>query len=241
MPALQADRRLSCAAAPRPARRERCAWSATTVRRRTGAVAGTVFLQAIGGQLSVVTAFRSLRRRRHGSPSGAPSPIVLIGQAASSRRVLANIGDRLQLANLRMIERGADRRRRQRLCDLSTRGNEPIARFAWTPQAARRRNPQARHPVHRHRARRLRAAGRPGAALHAPHRGDHRRRREPAALSRAARSAVRTAEPQLLRRAAGGGDRRRSSAAARRPPCSTSISIISRTSTTRSAIRSATS
>ena len=57
----------------------------------------------------------------------------------------------------------------------------------------------------------------------------------------AARSAVRPAEPHLFQRAARSGDRRRRSAAARRPRCSTSTSTISRTSTIRSAIRSATS
>ena len=76
-------------------------------------------------------------------------------------------------------------------------------------QAARRRDRQQRHPVHRGRARRLRAAGRARARPHAPHRRDHRIGRIATAPPCAARSAVRPAQPHLLRRAPRGRDRGR--------------------------------
>ena len=138
-------------------------------------------------------------------------------------------------------QRPASRRHGDHVFDIVDAHGDADRALRLDAEAARRGNPPQRGPVPRHRARRLRAARRPGAALHAPHRRDHRRRREPAALPRAARSAVRAAQPQLLQRAAGSDHRRGQAAAARLPRCSTSTSTISRTSTTRSAIRSATS
>ena len=75
--------------------------------------------------------------------------------------------------------------------------------------AAGRGRARERDPLHRHRVRGLHHAGVDGAALHAPHRRHHQRRREPAALPRAARPALRPAEPQLLRRAPRSRDHRR--------------------------------
>ena len=135
--------------------------------------------------------------------------------------------------------RRADRAGRLRL--QADRSAGPAGRdLRMDAEAARRGDRQQRHPVHCGRARRLRAAGRARARPHAPHRRDHRVGRIAAAPPCAARSALRPAQPHLLRRAPRDRRSRTCARAARRRPCSTSTSTTSRTSTTRSAIRSAT-
>ena len=136
-------------------------------------------------------------RRRAAGADRAERQVHRRGRAGRHRRRSC------RLRNLRKVERRRRSGRRLRLRLTDRRQRQPIARFAWTPKRPGAEIVHSVIPVHRGRARRLRAAGRPGAALHAPHRRDHRRRREPAALSRAARSAVRPAQPHLLRRAAG--------------------------------------
>ena len=161
---------------------------------------GRAFLQSIDGRLCVITAVPVAPTRGHG-----PSPIVLTVRTVE-QSVLANIGDRLQLANLRTIDDG-QAISGDNVYEIVDASKQPIARFAWLPQKPGAQILEFRHPLHRRCFRRLYAARGPGAALHALHRGHHRRRREPAALSRAARPAVRRAQPQFLRRTAGDGDR----------------------------------
>ena len=157
------------------------------------------------GRVSVVTAVPIAAANSH--VVDAPTPMVMTVRFLEDT-LLANIGDQLRVANLRIVSARVAPQG-DNVFEIVDAGASPIARFAWTPKRPGAEIVHSVVPVHRRRARRLRAARRPGAALHAPHRRDHRRRREPAALSRAARSAVRTAQPQLLRRAAGSGHRRR--------------------------------
>ena len=131
---------------------------------RHGGVAETVFLLNIPDRLSVVAAMPL------GEAGAAPSPLVLTVRTID-QDVLANIGDRLQLANLRMIDDGAGSGRRQR---LSISPTARTSRSRASPGGRSRPGAEilnSRHPLHRHRAGGLRAARRPGAALHAPHRG----------------------------------------------------------------------
>jgi diguanylate cyclase (GGDEF)-like protein len=98
-----------------------------------GGGAGTVFLQDIGGQLGVVTAMPIAPAVvADDAGNGAASPIVLSVRLIE-QSVLANIGDRLQLANLRMIERGAAPAG-DNVYEFVDGGKQPIARFGWTPQ-----------------------------------------------------------------------------------------------------------
>jgi len=100
---------------------------------RRGGEAEIVLLQDIDDRLSVVTAIaighagidRSLRDRK-------PPPIVLTVRLIE-QSVLANIGDRLQLANLRMLDRGADAGD-DAVHVIADAHDRPIARFGWTPQ-----------------------------------------------------------------------------------------------------------
>ena len=106
---------------------------------------------------------------------------------------------------------------------------------------AGRRDRGQRTALHRRRARRLRAAGRPGDALHA---ADRRKRSWPARRNCATSPCtIRCAACPTASTSANGSraSSPRCGAASRRRPCSTSTSITSRTSTTRSATTSATS
>ena len=194
-------------------------------------------LQMFVGRLSAVTAVPIAAAQ--GSAADAPTPMVVtVRFLEDTLLAIDRRPARLdQPAHGQRARRPARRprvrhRRRQDRSDRALR---------LDAEAARRRDPQQRGSVPRHRARRLCAARRPGAALHAPDRRDHHRGRKAAALSGAARSAVRPAEPQLLQRAAGDDHQRGQAGRRCRRRCSTSTSTISRTSTTRSAIRSATS
>ncbi len=121
---------------------------------------------------------RSARRHRHAAAHDRSAPARRQGAAARRHRFHA--------------------RRRARQRDRA---------LCLDAEAAGRRDRAQRHPLHRGGARRLCAARRLRAALHAPHRGRDRGRRNAAAPSRHARPAVRAAQPHLLQRAAGSRDR----------------------------------
>ena len=166
------------------------------------------------------------------------APIILSVKFIKSG-LLADIGTQLRMTDLRpLVGKRAARRHRLHARRSARQRDRALCLDA---EAAGRRDRAQRHPLHRGGARRLCAARRLRAALHAAHRGRDRGRRNAAAPSRHARPAVRAAQPHLLQRAAGSRDRGGRAPARRRPRCSTSTSTISRTSTTRSAIRSATS
>ena len=93
-------------------------------------------------------------RCRSAKPAPRPSPLVLTVRTID-QNVLANIGERLQLANLRMIGRGADPAG-DNVYEFTDGRGQPIARFAWLPQQARRRNPA--HPSSPSSASRSRAS-----------------------------------------------------------------------------------
>ena len=93
---------------------------------RHGGVAETVFLLNIRDRLNVITAMPI------GEAGALPSPFVLTVRSID-QRVLSGIGERLQLANLRMTDRGADRAD-DNVYEFTDGGNQPIARFAWLPQ-----------------------------------------------------------------------------------------------------------
>jgi diguanylate cyclase (GGDEF)-like protein len=93
---------------------------------RHGGVAETVFLLNIHDRLSLVTAMPL------GDTGTAPSPLILTVRTID-RSVLANISDRLQLANLRMIDHRADPAGDNAYAFTDGR-NQPIARIAWLPQ-----------------------------------------------------------------------------------------------------------
>ena len=195
-------------------------------------------LQTFLGRPAIVAAV-AIANPTAPTPAGATAPLVSERQV--HRRAGAG-GDRLAPATAQP----AQARRRARAAgdyvfDLYRRAAaSSIAQFAWTPQAAGRRDRPKRHPLHRGRARRLRAARRLVLRYMRRTAATIAAGENAAAPSRAARPAVRPAEPHLLRRAAGSDDRRGAARAAPRRRCSTSTSTISRTSTTRSAIRSAT-
>ena len=93
---------------------------------RHGGAAETVFLLNIHDRLSLITAMPV------GDADAAPSPLILTVRTID-QSVLANISDRLQLANLRMIGRNADPAGDNAYAFTDSR-NQPIARFAWLPQ-----------------------------------------------------------------------------------------------------------
>jgi diguanylate cyclase (GGDEF)-like protein len=100
---------------------------------RQGDVAETVFLLDIDNQLAVVTAVSVGHAGAAGGVRGVtPSPILLTVRLIQNR-VLGNIGDRLQLVNLRMIDRGTHPTGNN-VYQIDDSRNQPIARFAWTPQ-----------------------------------------------------------------------------------------------------------
>jgi diguanylate cyclase (GGDEF)-like protein len=93
---------------------------------RHGGVAETVFLLSIRDRLHVFTAIPI------GEPSATSSPFVLTVRTID-QNVLTGIGERLQLANLRMIGRDADPAGDNVYFFVDGR-NDAIARFAWQPQ-----------------------------------------------------------------------------------------------------------
>jgi diguanylate cyclase (GGDEF)-like protein len=95
--------------------------------QRPDGLAGTVFLQRIDDQLCVVTA-AAVR----GGGTLVQSPLVLSVRLIESD-VLADIGERLQLTNLRMLSQGSAPST-DNVFEIADGFNEPIARFAWTPQ-----------------------------------------------------------------------------------------------------------
>jgi diguanylate cyclase (GGDEF)-like protein len=98
-----------------------------------GGVIETVFLQDIDGQLGVITALPIDNFDDDGSVrSGAPSPLVMTVRLIGSE-FLAGIGDRLQLADLRMIGSGAAKEDESAHAFLDAR-RQPIARFGWQPR-----------------------------------------------------------------------------------------------------------
>jgi diguanylate cyclase (GGDEF)-like protein len=100
---------------------------------RRHSIAETVFLQEVGGRLSVVTAVPIVSEgTAFGAGEGAPSPIVLTFRLIEPD-ALANIGERLQLTNLRMVEAGAASAD-DNVHEFFDSDHRAIARFAWTSQ-----------------------------------------------------------------------------------------------------------
>jgi diguanylate cyclase (GGDEF)-like protein len=93
---------------------------------RHGGVAETVFLLNILDRLSAVTAMPV------GEPGATPSPFVLTVRNIE-QTVFSGIGERLQLANLRMIGRDVDPGS-DNAYQFTDSHNQPIARIAWRPQ-----------------------------------------------------------------------------------------------------------
>jgi diguanylate cyclase len=97
-----------------------------TPSMRHGGVAETVFLLNIGDRLSLVTAMPL------GDAGAKPLPLILTIRTID-QSVLASISERLQLANLRMIDHRADLAGDNAYVFTDGR-NQPIARIAWLPQ-----------------------------------------------------------------------------------------------------------
>ena len=93
---------------------------------RHGGVAETALLVEIEGRLGIVSAVPL------GEPSAGPAPILLAVRTIASN-MLANIADRLQLANLRMIGHGAEPAGENTHEFTDSRGHS-IASFAWMPR-----------------------------------------------------------------------------------------------------------
>jgi diguanylate cyclase (GGDEF)-like protein len=98
-----------------------------------GAIAEGVFLHGIRDQISVVSA-TPIPRQRGNQAAGrsAPSPLLL-SMRVVDQGVLANISDRLQLANLRMMG-SADAASDDNIFEIVDDRQQTIARFAWMPQ-----------------------------------------------------------------------------------------------------------
>jgi diguanylate cyclase len=94
-----------------------------------GSSSGSVFLLEVGGRLSLVTAFEvdTATGRR-----AKPAPMVLTVRTIE-QNVLGNIAGPLQLANLRMVK-DAEAPPGDSVYEIFDASNQPIARFAWTPQ-----------------------------------------------------------------------------------------------------------
>jgi diguanylate cyclase (GGDEF)-like protein len=92
-----------------------------------------VFLNDVKGQLAVVTAMPVLRQEGENSAHrGVPSPMILTVRIVD-RSVMANISDRLQLANLRMIQ-SREASPEDNIFEIVDSRQRTIARFAWTQQ-----------------------------------------------------------------------------------------------------------
>jgi diguanylate cyclase (GGDEF)-like protein len=92
-----------------------------------------VFLHDVAGSLAVLTALPILRGQA-AAAAGANelSPLVLTVRIVD-KSVLANISDRLQLVNLRMIA-NAEIPAEDNIFEITDSRQRAIARFAWTPQ-----------------------------------------------------------------------------------------------------------
>ena len=99
--------------------------------RSKAGVSEAAFLQPLLGQLAVVTV-APVQRARADQPTAEAQPVVLTVRFIE-HTLLSNIGDRLQLDNLRKIDDeavpGDDY-----VFSLVDRHETPIARFAWTPK-----------------------------------------------------------------------------------------------------------
>jgi len=97
-----------------------------------GGVSATVFLQDIDKRLGVITAISIGRSDAGGSHrQGVQSPIAITVRLIE-QNLLANIGNRLQLAELRMFD--GDARPGDNVYQFVDARNRPIARFEWRPQ-----------------------------------------------------------------------------------------------------------
>ncbi len=178
------------------------------------------------------------RRQVQGRPPNAP---VVLSVKFIDDDVLAEIASRLQLRNLHQVIDDQPAAAGDYVFDLKDPQGIVDRPLRLDAEAAGRRDRPERHSVHRGRARRLRAARRPGAAATC---GAPRRRSRPA---RAGCAHLALHDPlcglpnriffgerleEMIEKVRQGRPDRR--------PSSTSTSIISRTSTIRSAIRSAT-
>jgi diguanylate cyclase (GGDEF)-like protein len=97
---------------------------------RASRMGQAVFLHDIKGQLAVVTAL-PIGSLAGSSAGGRGAPMVLTVRIVDSN-VLANVGDRLQLVNLRMIQ-ASDAPSDDNIFEITDSGHRTIARFAWTP------------------------------------------------------------------------------------------------------------
>ena len=127
-----------------------------------------------------------------------PTTLVLAVKYLDGQ-LLSDISARFDLPNLRTIGHEEPNKGENLLGPVRRRRRADRA-FRLDPEPARRQDRQHGAAVHGDRVRRLRAAHRLRAALHPPHRHEARRGREPAAPSRAARSALRPAEPHRVQR-----------------------------------------
>jgi diguanylate cyclase (GGDEF)-like protein len=91
-----------------------------------GRSADAAFLLKIYGKLSVVAAMPV------DGPGAANKPIALTVRVVE-QNVLANISDRLQLANLRLLP-GDDHPAGDNVYEFVDSHDQPVARFAWRPQ-----------------------------------------------------------------------------------------------------------
>jgi diguanylate cyclase (GGDEF)-like protein len=103
------------------------------IGRRPDGLAGvpdTVLLQMFLGRLSVVTAAPIAAANSH--VVDAPTPMVMTVRFLEDT-LLANIGDQLSLANLRMVSARVVPQGDHVFDIIDARG-DPIVRFAWTPK-----------------------------------------------------------------------------------------------------------
>jgi diguanylate cyclase (GGDEF)-like protein len=91
-----------------------------------------VFLHDINGKLAAVSTMPIPHRRDHDTAAGAASPPLVLTVRIVGPSLLASISDRLQLANLRMVEGPA--RSEDNIFELVDGPQRAIARFAWTPR-----------------------------------------------------------------------------------------------------------
>jgi diguanylate cyclase (GGDEF)-like protein len=97
-----------------------------------GQIRHAVFLHDIKGELAVITVLPIGDQREPNSTGDDASPLVMTVRVVD-RKLLANISDRLQLGNLRMVESGevpSD----DNIFEIEDSGQRTIARFAWTPR-----------------------------------------------------------------------------------------------------------
>jgi diguanylate cyclase (GGDEF)-like protein len=91
-----------------------------------------VFLHSINHQLAVVTVVPILRPQGDESAGRNASPPVTLTVRIIDHKVLGNIADRLQLANLRMLE--SDAISDENVFEIVDGSHRALARFAWASQ-----------------------------------------------------------------------------------------------------------